>query len=218
MGRIPSCSGRTPCMGRSPCARCSTCFSRLTASLRRRSGLVEVGRSDLVDRAAVEPAVTGQQANGLQMIHCRAHSARRHAAASGDGAHRRPAHTVVVGLISQRDQDSLLRDAQALQRPALRHDDGRHVRAPASCSRPARQATRCTQVCGMCRTAPWGRARCVPLGPTRAVDGPACGGQGQSASTGADCCGLDGELPQPQPWRAGHEACRWRRGRQQQRG
>ncbi|WP_258391889.1 hypothetical protein [Stenotrophomonas maltophilia] len=61
-------------------------LSCLAASLRRRNGFVEVGRGDLVDRAAVEPAVTGQQANDLQMIHCRSHSARRHAAARGDRA------------------------------------------------------------------------------------------------------------------------------------
>ncbi len=210
MGRIPSCSGRTPCRGRIPCARCSPCFSCLSPSLRRRSSFVEVDRGHLVDRAAVEAAVTSKQTHSLQMIHCRAHSARRHAAARGDGAHRRPAHTVVVRLISQRDQHSLLRDAQALQRPALRHDDGRHVRAPAACSGPGPPATRCMQLSRWWRTERSGHAKFVPLGPTQEDGDPACGGPGRLASRGADCCGRDGGSQQPRSWRAGRVVRRWR--------
>ncbi len=178
-GRTPTCTGRTPCMGRSTCARCSTVLSGLAGSLGRCSGSVELGRRDRIDRAAVEPAIARQQAYGLQMIHGSTHSARRHAAARGDGADGWPAHAIVVGLVSQRDQDSLLRDAQALKRPALRHDDGRHVRAPGPGSRPERPATRCKRYRRRWRKAPSGLSTRGPVSPTQAGDGRSCVGLAQ---------------------------------------
>ncbi len=207
-GRIPSCSGRTPCRGRIPCARCSPCFSCLSPSLRRRSSFVEVDGGHLVDRAAVEAAVTSKQTHSLQMIHCRAHSARRHAAALADGGDGGPAHALVVGLVCQRNQHSLLRDAQALQWPALRHDDGRHVRAPASCFRPAQPATRCRRCDPTRNRASSGRAKHGRFPPARGGGAPAHNGTSRFPVPAQGWSGQDGASLQTLLPPAGHPASR----------